>query len=111
RQWGLRDSGFCFREIASGVPQFPKKFSRKDAKIAKAQRRVKCIGRAFASLRSLRLCVKSSSVSLFLQDRCGIIRHCSAARRIEDVAVACTNGEVWLARAHSNLAPLARLRR
>ena len=34
----------------------------------------------------------------------------SAARRIEDVAVACTNGEVWLARAHSDLPPLARLR-
>ncbi len=31
--------------------------SRKGAKIAKAQRRVNCFGRAFASLRSLRLCV------------------------------------------------------
>src|SRR5678816_1781206 len=40
-----------------------------------------------------------------------IVRHCSAARWIEDVAVACTNSEVWLARADSNLAPLARLRR
>src|SRR6201989_1181246 len=32
--------------------------SRKDAKIAKPQRRVKCFGRAFVSLRSLRLYVK-----------------------------------------------------
>ena len=34
-----------------------KNCSRKGAKIAKTQRRVKWFGRAFASLRSLRLCV------------------------------------------------------
>jgi len=34
--------------------------SRKGAKIAKTQRRVKCFGRAFAPLRSLRLCVKKT---------------------------------------------------
>ena len=34
-------------------------FHAKTQRIAKAQRRVKCFGRAFASLRSLRLCVKT----------------------------------------------------
>jgi len=38
-----------------------KRFSRKDAKIAKAQRRARIIDPTFASLRSLRLCVKKLS--------------------------------------------------
>src|SRR6185369_7876331 len=43
-----------------------KSISRKDAKIAKAQRRVKLVGRAFASLRSLRLCVKTTLLIFLL---------------------------------------------
>ena len=43
------DSGDCLRIV-----------SRKDAKIAKTQRRVKWFGRAFAIFASLRLCVFAS---------------------------------------------------
>src|SRR3982751_2780228 len=43
-----------------------KSISRKDAKIAKTQRRVKWFGRAFAPLRSLRLCVKTTLLIFLL---------------------------------------------
>src|SRR5919205_4382883 len=46
------------REERLKSARLKERVSRKDAKIAKTQRRVKCFGRAFASLRSLRLCVK-----------------------------------------------------
>src|ERR671926_110517 len=43
-----------------------KNLSRKDAKIAKTQRRVKCFVRVFAPLRSLRLCVKTTLLIFLL---------------------------------------------
>ena len=50
-----------------------KTVSRKGAKIAKPQRRVKSLRRAFASLRSLRLCVKNLSAVFGLEELVGSV--------------------------------------
>ena len=56
------------RTASAESSRFRRNVSRKGAKDAKTQRRVKCFGRAFASLRSLRLCLKSSSVTFIDKD-------------------------------------------